>query len=243
MSSTNSTSNYELSQFIGSDKPAWLADYNSDMGKIDAQMKLNADAATAADGKADTNATNIGTLSELTTTAKTSAVAAINEVNTAAGTAQSTANSANDTAVGAATGVTNISNYLNINTFNTFGKNDMTFTGSGSIRNGSITVARNSAGTLGKVYGSIVIDTTVGNAFTITIPNTGLETSSEINVSNAGFITLENSAAQGGGVKNVDVLSYKIKTDGSVAVTFTPSTSVTVLRFLACLIFVKNFGD
>lgn len=35
MSSTNKTANYELSQFIGSDKPAWLIDYNGDMSKID----------------------------------------------------------------------------------------------------------------------------------------------------------------------------------------------------------------
>ena len=54
MGSTNKTSNYELSQFLGSDKPAWLLDYNGDMLKIDTQMKANADAASAAQSKADT---------------------------------------------------------------------------------------------------------------------------------------------------------------------------------------------
>lgn len=69
MSSTNKTTNYNLSQFIGSDKPAWLVDYNGDMSAIDTQMKANADAASAAqttantaDGKADTNAGAISTL-------------------------------------------------------------------------------------------------------------------------------------------------------------------------------------
>ena len=38
MSSTNKTTNYELSQFLGTDKPAWLSDYNTDMSKIDVQM-------------------------------------------------------------------------------------------------------------------------------------------------------------------------------------------------------------
>lgn len=52
MSSTNKTTNYELSQFIGSDKPAWLVDYNGDMSKIDAQMKVNADAASSAASQA-----------------------------------------------------------------------------------------------------------------------------------------------------------------------------------------------
>ena len=35
MSSTNKTTHYELSQFTANDIPAWLSDYNSDMGKID----------------------------------------------------------------------------------------------------------------------------------------------------------------------------------------------------------------
>ena len=52
MASTNVTTNYSLSQFIGTDKPAWLTDYNGDMLKIDTQMKLNADAAAAAQSDA-----------------------------------------------------------------------------------------------------------------------------------------------------------------------------------------------
>lgn len=43
MTATNKTANYELSQFVGSDRPTWLGDYNSDMSKIDAQLKQNAD--------------------------------------------------------------------------------------------------------------------------------------------------------------------------------------------------------
>ena len=35
MSSTNKTTNYNLSQFIGTDVPSYLGDYNSDMNKID----------------------------------------------------------------------------------------------------------------------------------------------------------------------------------------------------------------
>ena len=52
MTATNKTENYELSQFVGSDRPTWLGDYNSDMSKIDAQLKQNADdiASAAAGG-------------------------------------------------------------------------------------------------------------------------------------------------------------------------------------------------
>lgn len=52
MTATNHTENYNLSQFVGTDRPTWLVDYNGDMAKIDAQMKQNADdiASAAADG-------------------------------------------------------------------------------------------------------------------------------------------------------------------------------------------------
>nr|DAM33415.1 MAG TPA: hypothetical protein [Caudoviricetes sp.] len=43
MTATNHTSNYNLSQFAGTDRPTWLGDYNGDMSKIDAQLKKNAD--------------------------------------------------------------------------------------------------------------------------------------------------------------------------------------------------------
>lgn len=43
MTATNHTENYNLSQFVGTDRPTWLVDYNGDMAKIDTQMKQNAD--------------------------------------------------------------------------------------------------------------------------------------------------------------------------------------------------------
>lgn len=52
MSSTNKTTNYNLSQYVGTDKPTYLGDYNGDMLKIDTQMKENADAATTAESSA-----------------------------------------------------------------------------------------------------------------------------------------------------------------------------------------------
>lgn len=48
MSSTNKTTNYKLSQYIGTDKPTYLGDYNGDMLKIDNQLKENADSASNA---------------------------------------------------------------------------------------------------------------------------------------------------------------------------------------------------
>lgn len=45
MGHTNTTANYNLPQFLGTDKPGWLTDINTAFYDIDAQMKLNEDAA------------------------------------------------------------------------------------------------------------------------------------------------------------------------------------------------------
>ena len=50
MTATNHTENNDLSQFVGTDHPTWLGDYNSDMTKIDAQLKQNADDIASAAG-------------------------------------------------------------------------------------------------------------------------------------------------------------------------------------------------
>lgn len=47
MAHTNSTENYNLPQFIGTDKPGWLTDVNSAYLAIDNQMKTNADGVAA----------------------------------------------------------------------------------------------------------------------------------------------------------------------------------------------------
>lgn len=63
MSSTNKTTNYELSQFISTDKPTWLVDYNTDMNKIDLAIKGVSDVA-------NTNTNNITLLTGRMTSAE-----------------------------------------------------------------------------------------------------------------------------------------------------------------------------
>ena len=70
MGATNTTTHYNLSQFVSTDKPTWLQDYNGDMAKIDAGIdaaKVAADTAQAtansASGAATQNANDIAALS------------------------------------------------------------------------------------------------------------------------------------------------------------------------------------
>ena len=65
MGATNHTTNYSLSQFIGTDKPSWLNDYNGDMSSIDTAIHNAATAANTADTKA-TNAGNAATSAQNT---------------------------------------------------------------------------------------------------------------------------------------------------------------------------------
>lgn len=165
-SSTNHTTNYELSQYIGTDKPTYLGDYNSDMSKIDANLKLVSNTADSA----SSTATSANTLAQ---TAKDRADSAY----TLADTANTTANTANNTA---GTALSNsITNQTNINRFNfsvsseinrstsdgntdncTLGKfnvntSEFTTTNSG-LTNFSVHLftATNTEGSVGKLYGT-----------------------------------------------------------------------------------------
>lgn len=112
MAHTNSTSNYELSQFIGTDKPTFLGDYNGDMQKIDAAIKGAKDTADGASTTANAASALATSASETATTAASAAASAdanattalntANGATTTANSALSTANSAASTATSAA---------------------------------------------------------------------------------------------------------------------------------------------
>ena len=246
MASTNKTTNYNLSQFIGSDKPAWLTDYNQDMSKIDTGVKNAADAASVADGKADTNTANIGTLSNLNTQAKTNIVAAVNEIYTTAGTASNTATTAATAAAAATNGIDAINDYLNLTTFTDYSYNDAALQKTAvTTTSGKIYLARNRLGTLGKIYGRI--DGTMTSAWTsakITINlDTGFKPTENITIANAGQLVT-------GGQYDTHFtrpVSLIIKTDGKVDISFdttdTGENGRYQLYLWPCLYFIKNFGD
>jgi microcystin-dependent protein len=95
--STNKTANYELPQFVGTDKPTWLGDFNEAMSDIDTGMHENAtDIASMQTDVASATATasqasqDVATL----TTTVNSLSGRVTNVETTASNAQSTANSA-----------------------------------------------------------------------------------------------------------------------------------------------------
>lgn len=71
MASTNKTTTLDLSQFVGTDKPDWLTDYNEDMEKIDAW-------ATEAESDINTANNNANSAKVSAQSASTAATTAVN---------------------------------------------------------------------------------------------------------------------------------------------------------------------
>jgi hypothetical protein len=229
MSSTNKTTNYNLSQFVGTDKPAWLADYNQDMSKIDTQMKANADSATGADGKADANTSAIGTLTNLTTEAKTNLVSAINEVDLHADTAQNTANQAVNS-------ITGLQDYLNLNSYisATNGTSD-----NGNVVTVNIKYASNSNGSLGKIYGYVDVQPSTAKDSVVTITEkSSFRPEARIFIQSLGI-----ESVNGGTIAYpVDVA---IETDGTIKFYAYMEGLNRTHRLIIhpCLLFITDFGD
>lgn len=108
MSATNSTPNYGLPQYIGTDVPSYLGDFNSAMLKIDNAIKGVDNKATSAESAVATANSNANQALENSETAQTTAETAQATAQSAQGTANTakssaeqantTANSANSTA-------------------------------------------------------------------------------------------------------------------------------------------------
>lgn len=234
MASTNKTSNYELSQFIGTDKPAWLSDYNSDMNKIDSGIHSAQTTATGADGKADANTTNIGNLGYLSTTNKTDLVSAINEVDGNADTAQNTASSATAIANEAKAIAEQVKAQFNFTT------TDVECTiqnGSFDSNNKTLHIAKNSDGSIAKIYGRL---RTTGGYGDIVSGDTGLRPSQDITFAGTSIRVVHNPSTDQAAIYQ----TYTLKTDGKIY-TDMPNmgSSVHDVIFLACVLFITDFGD
>lgn len=241
MSSTNKTTNYELSQFIGSDKPAWLGDYNTDMGKIDTGIHTAQTTATGADGKADANTTAIGTLENLTTDVKTSLVAAINEVDGHADTAQTSANNAYSLSTATATALNGLIGKFSFTStvYNATTPNSRAISSNASFGEGGLTVAINSDSSMFKCYGSQRVNVSAGGDVTITLPVASLTVDASYDIE--GGIT----AIRGDGTYINEVKTGKIKvSNGQIQIEFNGvPTGVWAIWSVPCLYLNKDFGD
>lgn len=270
MAATNHTTNYNLPQYIGTDKPTYLGDWNSTMGAIDTQMKTNADNASGAlsaaqtaqtnantalstaqgaDTKADTALTNAGAAQSTADNASSVASSALSTANTANGkadTALTNAAAAQTTADSASASAAAVASKLNLTSFETIAHTNMTITGGGALEGGTIYTAVNGDGSIGKIYGVVDIkpNERIGN---VTIPtqlrpkdSSGQATDLTIN-----GICIRNIKISGN-VKNIAPLSVTIRSNGNVEIPYAyvdSSNDRCSLLLIACVLFLQPFDD
>ena len=241
MSHTNSTTNYNLPQFVGTDKPTWLNDVNGAFASIDTQMKANADSATSASTTATTASNAVGTLANLNTTVKTDLVSAINEVNNNVGTVSGVASQASSDATNALAIGNAVRSYLTLTPYNSGNTIQPASSSNVSIETSDIRVVSNSDGTLGKFYGLLKCKFTNASGGNI-VWNTPLRPSQDIVIKSLVW-------CQETGTNNSTLYGYdlQVKTDGRVILETNNLNSRYNIncRFYItpCLLFMQNFGD
>ena len=268
MGYTNSTTNYHLPQFIGTDKPSWLGDVNSAMSAIDTQMKVNADdidsletrmtatetvanSASTAATNAGTAATNAQSTADSAATAASNAASAASNAQTTANAAQTAASTADGKAVSAQSTATSAltkanANEVAIGNFNltSFESPSTITTNYGSITSENIQVAKNSDGSLGKIYGNIKIQN-ITSATSVAVKatiQTSLRPTSQFTIVNAGiYKTTDSSYNQVFGTVDLTV-----KTTGEIETSTFNTSSANIsndIHLWPCLYWIKDFGD
>lgn len=166
------------------------------------------------------NVEMIGDLQNLSTSDKSSVVNAINEVN----------NSVSQF---------NLTDFTQYNPTN----NNMTVN-NGNYVGGNITIAKNTDGTIAKIYGSVLLSDVQPQAeTTLTLLNTGLEADEQFTIYPTGSTLQYTSTFNNFVVDN----SATILTNGSVTIKSQKvelNEDVTErITLYPCIYFIKNFGD
>lgn len=247
MASTNKTPNYDLPQFVATDKPTWLGDVNDAFSKIDAGMEANKTSGesvvTRVTSLEETSAQHTTQIAEVTQTANTAGQTA-----TAAQTAAETAGRLAQAAQGTADG---IAESLNLNTVKEFNGSQMNTT-SCTVESRSIAwSARNAENTIGKIYGLIYVESVTGGSgstphnISIKIPQAFGTVPSSFNIACAAIVfkyDADSNLFPMYGFPGVSIL-----TDGTVNIQFSApdvaSDAGYVVYIPPCMYFIQDFGD
>ena len=251
MSATNTTTNYNLPIFIGSDKPAWLVDFNGAMNAIDAQMKVNADAIAL---KSPILTFNDTTDIDFT---KTGDVITANLTSGISGTIsrsllKDTVAPASDQIVSVDSSNTQrmltlgtglmIDNYqlnaIDLNLSDTGSISTATLPAGISFSGGSVSKALNAAGTVGKIYGAFNLTSTTSAQRASFDTGVVVEAPlSEYYIDPVGMCF--NLAAS-----DYSSITLEIKTNGHVHINVKVFANTTTYCYIfPSIYFFKDFGD
>lgn len=252
MSATNTTTNYNLPIFIGSDKPAWLVDFNGAMNAIDAQMKVNADAIAT---KSPILTFNDTADIDFTKSGNTITAALASGVSDKVGRALVTPISApaseqlvaintsgNQDALGIGTGLSISGGVLNapdINFTDTGNATVGTTSGATIASNYNVRFAFNDDHSIGKIYGGLPYTNYSSGTIDILTDLTVPAPDEEYDIFSAG-LTLSNSGNYIGGVR---IPYLRVDTQGRIHVRSTSVNATGAIYLDANLYFFVPFGD
>lgn len=251
MSATNTTTNYNLPIFIGSDKPAWLVDFNGAMNAIDAQMKVNADAIAT---KSPILTFNDTTEIDFTKTGNVITASLASGVSDKVGRALVTPIAAPATEqivaidTNGAQAAVNVGSGLKISS-GTLKSADLDLTNIGTAtlsgfpsgvtkNSGDIQYALNTDGTIGKIYGTISFKNTSSSPQNITI-NTDIQVAAtgESYTINPAGLNFSSDLLRGG-------ITLSVSAAGNVSLVLNVAANAnTYCYYIPCIYFFKNFGD
>lgn len=241
MSATNHTANYNLPQFVGSDKPAWLGDVNPAMNAIDTAMHANA-------VKAQQGVDDAQTAQATAETAEQHAQDAITD----AGTAQTTANQAIANIGTANAKIDALATKMQLTEFDT-----SEYQLNGTTSKFRLTLAQSEDGSVFKIYGVFLIRNTSGgtiNPFSGHLNSsnrikTGLylksAPSESFSITPIGLCFQQNA---NGLVDSIFEINGFVETDGEITLSFWSQTSQLnnnskYVELTPCVYFNTNFGD
>lgn len=261
--STNKTTNYELPQFVGSDKPTWLGDFNTAMSTIDTGMHTNASAitslgtrVTSAEGVASQASTDVATLTSTVSTLSGNVTSATTTANNAQSTATSALNTANsadgkaDTNASAISALTtrvatcedNIADF-NLTNNTSIVKANMEKTGTLTINDASfVNIAYNSDGSLAKIYGVVIAQSMGGNGSISMQTPLRPATNIEFRGCATSFRFAQGTPLS---VYGMGERGYNLATDGTLTIQMYKTSNATTdyVQLNANLLYIKDFGD
>lgn len=253
MSATNTTTNYNLPIFIGSDKPSWLADFNGAMNAIDAQMKTNADAiATKSPILTFNDTTDIDFTKSGNVITANLASGVSDKVGRALITPLSPpaaeqivgiSSGGSQSAIEIGSGLFNDSGVLkavDLNLTDTAGYTSFTGYASGTSYNaGTIYKALNADKSIGKIYGNFSIRSTL-SAETVIHLDTGII----VQVPPAAYTINSAGFSIGSRVGAYSVTNLTVNAAGHVIMDIGVFSNLTTYVYIfPCLYFFKDFGD
>ena len=226
MAHSRSTSNYQLPQFNGSDKPTWLGDINGAFLAIDGAMHENAQNATEAKSTATSALAALNSALELAQSADTKATSALSTANSASATATAAAETASAASASAAATAALVERVRAHAIWTNA-------TPGAALSPATVTISNYSA--VGKLFTLEFIDSATGGKYissvTVNGANTGRGSDIDFDLTNADIIKAyrDITFADASDDMTIDIGACNVLTNDGSAVTPTVDNSKVIL--------------